>query len=429
MKFIEDSDINVTRETNGGYLLAFSRVARSGVQYYRGAEVGVTQDTVALYRPPEEVFDVASIASYVGKPITLDHPWPAVDSRNWAQITKGFIGEGALRDGKYLRIPLAVMDAAAVEEVKSKRRNKLSTGYDMDIEWASGEDPETGEHYDGIQRNIRTNHVALCSAARAGEACRIGDEIIAHPLDIKPESLEKHKLIKDMDKTTVYDIGGVMIDSTERAVEELRKRDALIKELNEKISVKDSDLAQRDLAIDDLKKKVEDAKLSDEQISSMVKERAGLMSTARLIIGDKAANALKIESMAPAEIHAAVVHAAKGEAYTKDQSPEYIAAAFRFLGDSAHEAAAKQKAGSAGATGPGGSGSNTVVMAVNDGDHPVFPPGFRMPGADDSQDFVRDSFMARPNPGRDSSDDGQETYEQFLENAYRKKHNSIAAAK
>jgi len=415
MKFLEDSEIEFfkpRKTTEGNYLIAFSRVARAGVQHYRGAEVGVTQDTVALYRPPEEVFAVDSVSSYVGKPITLDHPWPAVDSKNWSQFAKGYIGEGVLREGRYLRIPLAVMDAAAIERVEGGK-DKLSAGYDMAIDWTAGEDPETGERYDGIMRKIRINHVAIVDAARAGATCRIGDEVIAHPIAL-PNKPEK----KTMEKTTVYDLNGVTIDSLERAVEELRKRDATIADINAKLSARDGDLAKRDLEIDALKKAVADAKLSDAAISELVKSRSRLMSDARLIIGDKAADELKIEDMAEADARKAVVHAAKGEGYVKDKTPEYITAAFSFLADSAHEA--KKSGGAAPAA---GSPAGGVVGGVMMDEDRVFPRGFRMPGASQgsSADIIRDAFMARPTAGRAADDDGQEKYEQDLENGWKQR--------
>jgi len=50
----------------------------------------------------------------------------------------------------------------------------LSMGYTTDIDWTAGVTPK-GEAYDGVQRNIRANHLAFVPQARGGEKLRFGD--------------------------------------------------------------------------------------------------------------------------------------------------------------------------------------------------------------------------------------------------------------
>ena len=66
-------------ETGEGFLICRNvPIARTGTQEYLGREIGLTgQDAEAVatvYRPPEEVFADAALASFEGKPATNDHP-------------------------------------------------------------------------------------------------------------------------------------------------------------------------------------------------------------------------------------------------------------------------------------------------------------------------------------------------------------------
>jgi hypothetical protein len=72
-----------------------------------------------------------------------------------------------------IKVPMLVMDAAAVDAVK-KGTMQLSVGYDANIEWKDGKTAK-GEHYDAIQHDIRVNHIALVSSARGGDKLTLGD--------------------------------------------------------------------------------------------------------------------------------------------------------------------------------------------------------------------------------------------------------------
>src|SRR5699024_6017608 len=156
-----------SRMTDDGYLVTSVKAARTGIQDYRGDEVGKPgKDVVRIYRPEEEVFSAASMGSYSYHPMTDDHPDEMVDADNWREYAVGFVGGDVARDGDYIRVPLAVMDAKTRDKVRDGKR-ELSMGYTADMDWTPGE-TESGEHYDAVQRNIRINHVALVDKGRAG---------------------------------------------------------------------------------------------------------------------------------------------------------------------------------------------------------------------------------------------------------------------
>ena len=74
------------RKTSDGYITAFVRAGRTGVQLYRGAELGRPDlDVVRVYRPPEEVFSKDAMRSFAHRPVTLRHPPKPVNAKNWKQ--------------------------------------------------------------------------------------------------------------------------------------------------------------------------------------------------------------------------------------------------------------------------------------------------------------------------------------------------------
>lgn len=165
------------RRTADGYLVAGARVARVGLQKYKGSEVGRPQiDSVVLYRPEEEVFAKDAMASMANKPVTLTHPRKMVDARSWAKVAKGVSGTDVVRDGDFVRVPLMLMDAATIDAYEKDGIKELSVGYMADIDWTPGQTP-AGEHYDGVQRAIRANHHALVPVARGGKSLTFGDDV------------------------------------------------------------------------------------------------------------------------------------------------------------------------------------------------------------------------------------------------------------
>jgi hypothetical protein len=170
-----DTLLDAVTKHRDGYLTCEARVARTGVQRYRGYELGMpNREHVTLYRPPEEVFARDSMRSMANKPITLTHPKSMVDSKSWSKVAKGFSGSEVVRDGEYVRVPLMLTDAAAVDAFENGEARELSVGYTTDIDWTAGETPD-GAAYDGVQRLIRGNHHALVPVARGGESLRFGD--------------------------------------------------------------------------------------------------------------------------------------------------------------------------------------------------------------------------------------------------------------
>lgn len=170
--------LDAPKRTKDGFLAVRAKAARAGVYDYAAFEVGGQErgfkaaDTVKVYRPAEEVFAADSVASFLAKPVTNDHPNVPVTSENWKDHARG-VNMGALRDGEYLAFDLVIMDGALIADIDAGKR-ELSNGYACVLDWTAGTTPD-GQAYDAVQRQIRGNHIAVVERGRAGPECRIKD--------------------------------------------------------------------------------------------------------------------------------------------------------------------------------------------------------------------------------------------------------------
>lgn len=175
IKFEDRADASDIRFTSDGYMVADVRCARVGVQQYMASDVGLPGGgLVNVYRPESAVFNKDSLSTFVGKPVTLHHPPEQVNAGNWKQYAVGDVGEDVLRDGEFIRVPIKLMDAEAIEAVRNGTR-EISMGYSCDIKHEDGVTP-AGESYNAVQVGpIRINHLAIVEKARGGSKLRIGD--------------------------------------------------------------------------------------------------------------------------------------------------------------------------------------------------------------------------------------------------------------
>ena len=151
-------------KTPEGYIIDTPIIARTGIQWYHR-----DGKDVAEYRPASEVFAPQSLASFVGRPLTIDHPSFMVRSDNVRGVVVGTILGEPWRDGENLRARVVVHDKRAVDLIERGLKAELSVGYTVETEQVAGTTPE-GVHYDAIQRNIRCNHLSIVTRGRAGNA-------------------------------------------------------------------------------------------------------------------------------------------------------------------------------------------------------------------------------------------------------------------
>lgn len=179
MLFADKLTLDKPRRTNDGYLVARARAARTGTYSYDGAEIDPDNahglrdaGPVNVLRDEKTVFDEAAARSFIGKPVTDDHPSQPVNSSNWRDVARGMV-MGAMRDGDYLAFDLLLTDASAIAKVDSGKR-ELSNGYRADLEFGDFIAPD-GTQCVARQTSIVGNHVALVDKGRAGANCRIAD--------------------------------------------------------------------------------------------------------------------------------------------------------------------------------------------------------------------------------------------------------------
>lgn len=182
--------------TPEGFLLAEGvPIARIGTMLYAAGEVPIEplDGLIRVEREPEQVFAEATIASFEGKPITLDHPSEDVNPDNWSLLAKGIVQNvrrGFSIEDDFLIADLLVTDREAIQQVRDGLR-EVSCGYDADYQQI-----EPGR---GRQMNIVGNHVALVEKGRCGSRCAIGDSA-PRPTDGPCATGDSMKKVKWMDR-------------------------------------------------------------------------------------------------------------------------------------------------------------------------------------------------------------------------------------
>lgn len=176
MRFYTTQKLGPKRSlTPEGFLLCEDvPVARTGEMEYVQGEVPVEaglDGLIRISREPVEVFRPETLASCVGKPVTVDHPDEFVNPTNFAQLAKGSmmnVRQGSGDQSDLILCDLLITAADAIKAVQDDEIEEVSLGYEADYEQVS-----PGR---GVQRNIVVNHVAIVPRGRCGPRCAIGDK-------------------------------------------------------------------------------------------------------------------------------------------------------------------------------------------------------------------------------------------------------------
>jgi len=317
------------RQLSDGYVVCMPRIARTGLQEYLGIEMGRPElDKVIVYRPEGEVFSKDAIKTLVGKPVTIEHPDVPITADNWRDFAVGHVGDEILRDGEFIRVPLHLMDAKAVEEVKSGR-SQLSVGYSAIVEWADGVTPK-GEKYHAKQTAIRANHVAITHTARGGPQLRMGDNrrvemstrtITVDSLPVTLEERDAQIVERTLAKlaTEIANAQTALAAAQTTAQNDTATAQTALANVKSEVSTKDAEITT-------LKSQLADAKITPAKLDKMVADRANTVARAKAIIGD----AIVIEGKTDADMRRQVVLAKLGEA-AKDWTEDMITASFNTL--------------------------------------------------------------------------------------------------
>lgn len=350
MFFSDRLTLDKRRINSDGYMAIHARAARTGVYQYLGREIDpggkhfAADQVVNVYRSPDEVFDKASMASFIGKPITDDHPDEAVTAANWRDLARGTV-MGAQRevadDGEYLDFSLAFMDAETIGKIDDGKK-ELSNGYGAELIIEDGVAPD-GTNYQARQTNITGNHVALVDAGRAGSQCCLGDAKACEPI---PSDQVKQLLVdqrtydksrKGVKTATDANPNGdlkvpklIMIDGHQIDISNVDVAEATIKTLQDQVNDAQAakakaetdlaaavtDKATADAEIEDLKAKLADAEITPAKLAQAAKSFADTKAKAEALDVEVADDADE------AAIRRAVVDAKLGDKakdWTEDQ--------------------------------------------------------------------------------------------------------------
>lgn len=159
-------------------------IARTGWQTYQiadldpdeaaalGVDLSSPTASIDLYRPEEELFAPATIASFNTAPVTFNHPDEFVATDNWREVAFGHVqavrrGSEPLESGDLpLVADLVINSEPLFSEVLSGRLRQISCGYQYRLARA-------GKKL--LMSAIVGNHVAVVPKGRAGPAVKIYD--------------------------------------------------------------------------------------------------------------------------------------------------------------------------------------------------------------------------------------------------------------
>jgi hypothetical protein len=315
MRITDRLTLDGLERTSDGYLKASVRVARTGIQEYRGSDVGKPDvKTVKVFRPEAEVFSTDAIRTYAHRPITVDHPSEGVTSENWADVAVGITGESVLRDGEFVMVPILLMDGEAIKTVEGGKR-ELSMGYEAELDFTPGVTPD-GLQFDCVQRNLRMNHLSVVDAARGGPLLRIGDStmtlktILVDGLSVETTEAGERAILK--------------LQADAKAIsDKLTTSEARVGELTVAVSAKDGEIAV-------LTAKVKDSEITPAKLDEAVKARAAVIDTAKKVKAD-----IVTDGRTDLEIMRDAVKARVGDAVVATLNDDAVRGAFAALAVSA----------------------------------------------------------------------------------------------
>lgn len=138
-------------------------------------------DTGGEYRPPEEVTREDSLETLKNIPITWGHPTVKgkrvhLTPKNTSQFIKGYTTDSVAIEDDLIRVGMVITDEKLIDSIEKGYVKELSPGYDRNLDRTKG--AANGQVFDGIQRDIVYNHLAVVQKGRSGsKVSLITDEV------------------------------------------------------------------------------------------------------------------------------------------------------------------------------------------------------------------------------------------------------------
>jgi hypothetical protein len=258
-----------------------------------------------VLRDAEQVFDQRAAHSFIGKPITDDHPHEAVNAGNWKDHARGTVMGAKWEEGGYLAFDLLLTDAAAIQAVDGGKR-ELSNGYSSTLQFGDYTAAD-GTKCQARQTNIVGNHIAIVDRGRAGPDCRIVDAATcdAAPQPILDRLTEKPVKTMLIDGLTVDIANADTAEATIKTI--LAARDAAQKD----VATLTTDKATLTTEKATLERQLADAKVTPQQMRDAAKAYALTVGKAKAI-GVTVTDAMDEQAIMAAAVSAKMGDAAKG---------------------------------------------------------------------------------------------------------------------
>ena len=331
--------------TDEGYLRVKARIARTGIQSYTDANGGIRLE----YRPEEEVAADAALDSFREKCVTKEHPPVLLDASNTKDYAVGFTSADVSYSEGFVESTLTVTDKEAIDEIMRGNVREVSCGYKVDYSPEPGITSD-GQHYDGIQKNIRGNHVAIVNRARGGAQVRLMldsadaavNDLITHQkgvimaaniafdgvsFEADPALAAAISAERDDAKGGYADMKRKYEDAMAEASKMKEEMDAMEKEMKGKCDSAEGRADALSEEVNSLKADLEAAQKVN--VDSLVEDRIALIDKARTSLD----SAFDFAGKTVREIMEASVKSVRGDIDLSERSDDYVTAMFDTLAD------------------------------------------------------------------------------------------------
>ena len=342
------SPIEKYETTPEGYLRVWASIARTGIQLYTDADGSVRKE----FRPESEVASPESLASFAGKAITMEHPPVLLDSENTKNHSVGFTGTEVVYDDGFVRAVMTITDQEVIDKVMRGDVREVSAGYRVSYDPTPGV-TENGEHYDGIQKEISGNHVAIVRRGRAGPQVKLHldrqDGVDPSLFPITETQIMTAKVVFDGAEFEVSESVALAItkerEDAKMSYEDMKKKyDGLMKEAEDMkakmAEMKDGQCEKEDSLqgradalteqVESLQAELAEAKRVD--VDALVASRVALVDKARIALDAEYAFAGKSDR----EVMVDAIKASRSDSIELDErSDDYVQALFDSISDDA----------------------------------------------------------------------------------------------
>jgi hypothetical protein len=282
----------------------------------------------------------------------MEHPPVLLDSENTKNYQIGFTGSEIVYDNGFVKAVMTVTDREAIDKVMKGDVREVSAGYRVNYDPTPGV-TDSGEHYDGIQKEISGNHVAIVRRGRAGPQVRLhlDRQDAADPSLLSTEENQTMSAKVNFDGAEFEVSESVALAITKEredakmSFEDMKKKydelqasadamksemDAMEEEMKGKCDSAEGRADALTEQVDSLKAELEEAKQIN--VDSIVEERLALISKAKPVLDA----AYEFSGKSAREVMVDAIQAVRGDSVALDErSDDYVQAMFDTISEDA----------------------------------------------------------------------------------------------